>query len=186
MNGLYQLLPEALVLSAGGGLFVCLLLFLSRCMEPEGLWQRLVAAQQSRRPFSSRSTHFRPPPNTNGGIVGVSQHLLLPRSAEKHYPKNKRKEKKSCISLVSSIPTLPSPREWARPWTEAPTTEMSRKRVAWLQLDASDPDSNRRRLDRCPLIRLRQSQTYTTTKPSTSTFTRGLVGGLVRNNLEVG
>ena len=76
------------------GLFVCLLVFLSRCMEPEGLWQRLVAAPQGRRPFPPGIPISDPRPALIGGIVGISQHLLLPRSAEKALPKQRKEQRK--------------------------------------------------------------------------------------------
>ena len=93
----------------GAPRFVCL----SSCISIPLHGARRAMAATCRCPsrqttyFSSRSTHFRPPRALIGGMVGVSQHLLLPRSAEKHYlDKGKNKGKGKIRASVWSPPPL--------------------------------------------------------------------------------
>ena len=63
--------------------------------RPGGPWQRPVAAPQGRQPFPP----VYPFPTSGiafiGGIVGVSQRLLLPRSARKGLPEQRERQRKS-------------------------------------------------------------------------------------------
>ena len=82
--------------------FVCHLVF----NIPLHVARRAMAAAVPLPPKATavlqRYTHFLPPAAPFGGIVGVSRHLLLPRSAEKQ----KTREKKSNTSSVWPPPSL--------------------------------------------------------------------------------
>ena len=69
--------------------FVLNLVFLSRYMQSEGLWQRQHAAaprkQETAAFFPPQVYPFPAPEPACAVIVGVSQRLLLPISARKHY-----------------------------------------------------------------------------------------------------
>ena len=83
--------------------FVLNQLFLSRYMQPVGLWQRQHAAAPRKQETAAFSLHRYTPflPRTSSrSYVGVSQHLLLPISARKHNPKQKEREN----NIVTPIP----------------------------------------------------------------------------------
>ena len=76
--------------------FVFNLVFLSRYMQSEGLWQRQHAAVPRKQETAAFSLHRYTPflPRTSlRSYSGVSQRLLLPISTRKHNPKQKERVK---------------------------------------------------------------------------------------------
>ena len=112
----------------GGLFYFCFnLVFLSRYMQPVGLWQRQDAAaprkQETAANFSSTVYPFPTPEPARAVIVGVSQHLLLPMFRRKALPQTKEKrtqlqhphkraetERKGKTRLLTNSPQLRAPR----------------------------------------------------------------------------
>ena len=94
-------------------MFVCHLLFLSRCMEPEGLWQRLVAAPQDRRPIFLPLYPFPTPARSywrHGGGITTSPSPQIRRKALPKQRKEQRKGEKivhqsGLLHPYSSVPS---------------------------------------------------------------------------------
>ena len=86
LSPLHSLPPRG----GGGVFFVLILVFISRYMQPEGLWQSALPLPLKATAAFTRYTHFLPPDYHKGVIVGVSQRLLLPRTAGKQRTKEKR------------------------------------------------------------------------------------------------
>ena len=89
-------------------MFVCHLVFLSRCMEPEGLWQRLVAAPRDRQHFPpvypSPTPGLRMRRHSGGITTSPSPHIRQ----KKHYLNKGKKQRKGKFfrNVVWSPPSL--------------------------------------------------------------------------------
>ena len=89
-------------------LFVCLLVFLSRCMEPEGLWQRLVAAHKGRRPFFLPLYPFPTPAEHNWRHSGSITTSPSPQIRRKALPKQRKKKQRKGRKNRASVWSPPS------------------------------------------------------------------------------